>query len=170
MEWVSADFALRANFCMLFLHRCVEEPQFPRQVLYTDECRFTRDAVLNSKNSHDENTLAQHADGFQQCSGINVWAGIVDSRLIGPYLLPPHLTGHTYFIFMQDVLGKLLEDLDIHRRLWFQHGDSPPHFEGAICDHLNRCFGHSWIGRSGPIAWPPRSPDFTPFVLFCGAT
>ena len=25
----AADFALHANFCMWFLHCCVEEPQFP---------------------------------------------------------------------------------------------------------------------------------------------
>jgi hypothetical protein len=23
-----------------------------------------------------------------------------------------------------------------------------------------------WIGRSGPIAWPPRSPDLTPLDFF----
>ena len=47
-----ADFTLRANFCMWFLHRYVEEPQFPREVLFNDECRFDRGAVLNSQNSH----------------------------------------------------------------------------------------------------------------------
>ena len=42
------DFARLANFCMWFLHQCVEEPQFPQQLLFTNECTFTRDAVLNS--------------------------------------------------------------------------------------------------------------------------
>jgi hypothetical protein len=23
-----------------------------------------------------------------------------------------------------------------------------------------------WIGRDGPIAWPPRSPDLTPLEIF----
>ena len=90
---------VRANFFMWFLHRCVEEPKFPRQILFTDERRFTRDAILNTWNSHvwdDENPHAQHAHGYQQRFGINMWACIVDGRLIGPYLLPPHLTSHTY--------------------------------------------------------------------------
>ena len=91
-------------------------------ILFTDECRFTRDAVLNYRNSHvwdDENPHATHAHGFQQRFGINVWAGIVDGRLIGPYLLPPHLTGHTYLIFLEEVLGEFLEDVSlvIRRRL-----------------------------------------------------
>jgi hypothetical protein len=26
----------------------------------------------------------------------------------------------------------------------------------------------AWIGRGGPIAWPPRSPDLTHLDFFCG--
>ena len=41
------NFALRTNFFVWFLHCCVEETQFPWQILFTDECRFTRVTVLN---------------------------------------------------------------------------------------------------------------------------
>ena len=27
---------------------------------------------------------------------------------------------------------------------------------------LNECFPNGWLGRGGPFAWPPRSPDLTP--------
>jgi hypothetical protein len=27
-------------------------------------------------------------------------------------------------------------------------------------------FPGRWIGRGGPIAWPPRSPDLTPLDIF----
>ena len=82
-----------------------------------------------------------------------MWAGIVDDSLIGPYLLPPRLTRHTYFIFLQEKLGELLEDisLDICLRLWFQYDGPPPNFVCAIRDQLNRCFAQRWIGRGGPI-------------------
>ena len=105
---------------------------------------------------------------------INMCAGIVDGRLIGPYLLPPRLMSHIYRIFLQkDEVGELLEDvsLDIRRRLWFQHDVAPPHFAGAVHDHLNRCFGQRWIDRGGPIRWPPRSSNLPPLhFFFCGAT
>ena len=96
----------------------------------------------------------------------------MDGRLIGPYLLPPRLTGHNYLILLQEVLGELLEDvsLETSRRLWFQHNDAPPQFAGVVRDHLNRCFGQRLIGRGGPIAWPPRSPDLRPLDFFCGTT
>ena len=75
--------------------------QFPQQILFTNECRFTRDIVLNSQNSHvwdDENPHAQHDHGFQQHFDVNMWAGIVDGRLIGPYLLPTCLMGNTFYL------------------------------------------------------------------------
>jgi hypothetical protein len=37
--------------------------------------------------------------------------------------------------------------------------------------HLNQAFPSRWVGRDGPIAWPPGSPDFTPppsRLLFMG--
>ena len=166
-----ADFALRPNLFKWFLHLCVEEPQFPRQILFTDEYRFTRNAVLNTRNSHvwdDGNTHFQDAHGFQQRFDINVWAGTVDGRLMGPYLLPPRIMGHTYLIFLQEALGELFEDVLLI------HPSTPlvstrwrtTHFAHAVRDHLNRCFGQRWIGRGGPITWPPRPPDLTPLGVF----
>jgi hypothetical protein len=34
---------------------------------------------------------------------------------------------------------------------------------------LNQRFENRWIGRRGPIPWPPRSPDLTPLnsLLWC---
>ena len=46
------DFASRSLFCRWFLHLYVEEPDFPWQNLFNDEAKFTKEAVLNSHNSH----------------------------------------------------------------------------------------------------------------------
>jgi hypothetical protein len=31
---------------------------------------------------------------------------------------------------------------------------------------LERAFLGRWIGRDGPVPWPPRSPDITPLAFF----
>ena len=31
----------------------------------------------------------------------------------------------------------------------------------TVVNWLNRKFGDKWIGRGGPVLWPPRSPDLT---------
>jgi len=35
-----------------------------------------------------------------------------------------------------------------------------------VTDVLNERFPDAWIGRGGPIPWPPRSPDLSPLGLF----
>ena len=33
-------------------------------------------------------------------------------------------------------------------------------------EYLNESFRNRWLGRGGPIAWPPRSPDLTPLDYY----
>ena len=40
------------------------------------------------------------------------------------------------------------------------------HFNCFVTDVLNERFPDAWIGRCGPIAWPPRSPDLSPLDFF----
>ena len=43
--------------------------------------------------------------------------------------------------------------------------------ESVQCNHqlkLNRVYREKWIGRGGPVAWPPRSPDLTPLDFSFG--
>ena len=87
-----AGFALRANFCLWFVHRCVENPQFLRQTVFTDQGRCLK---LTQHVWDDENHDVQHAHTFQESFSINVWAGIVDGRLIWAFSLPRNLPpGH----------------------------------------------------------------------------
>ena len=43
---------------------------------------------------------------------------------------------------------------------------APPHFSCFVTDVLNKRFPDAWIGRGGPIPWPPRSPDLSPVDSF----
>ncbi|KOC70412.1 hypothetical protein WH47_02915, partial [Habropoda laboriosa] len=48
----------------------------------------------------------------------------------------------------------------------FMHNGAPPHFLCAVKRFLNNTFANRWIGRGGPTAWPPRSPDCNPLDLW----
>ena len=79
-----ADFVPHAIFCAWFLHQCVNNPEFPRCIIFADEAHFTREAVLNCRNSHiwcDANPYATQPYGFQQRFDISVWAGINNGHL-----------------------------------------------------------------------------------------
>ena len=93
----------------------MDEPNFPRQILVTDEAHFTREGVLNSHNSHVWADAAR-PHGFKHRYGLNIWAGFLDGRLIGPYILPQNLTGDVYLRFLESVLHRFLEDVPLHVR------------------------------------------------------
>ena len=56
--------------------------------------------------------------------------------------------------------------LQVRQRLWFQHGGAPAHFALNVREYLNNVFPNRWIGRGGPVQWPPRSPDLTLMDFF----
>jgi hypothetical protein len=56
--------------------------------------------------------------------------------------------------------------LIIRQELHFMHDGAPAHFSLFARRYLNRKFSSQWIGRGGPIAWPPRSPDLNILDFF----
>ncbi|EZA55357.1 hypothetical protein X777_04810 [Ooceraea biroi] len=46
------------------------------------------------------------------------------------------------------------------------HDGAPPDFAVIVRNFLNETYNNNWIGRGGPVPWPPRSPDFNP-LDFC---
>ena len=44
--------------------------------------------------------------------------------------------------------------------------ETPPHYTRQVREYLNESFLNRWLGRGGPVAWPPRSPDITPLDYY----
>ncbi|GBP27130.1 hypothetical protein EVAR_16801_1 [Eumeta japonica] len=107
-------------------------------------------------------------DRFQYQFKINLWSGIYDGKVIGPFELPENLNGANYLHFLQNDLPVLLEDLNLAQRvtMWYQNDGCPAHYDTRVRDHLNNIFPARWIGRLGPILWPPRSPDLNPLDFY----
>ena len=55
---------------------------------------------------------------------------------------------------------------DLQPTIIFQQDGAPPHWGLHVCGFLNETFPDRWIGRDGPIPWPPRSPDITTLDFF----
>jgi hypothetical protein len=106
------NFALRITFCRWLLGQTVQVPNFLCFIFFSDGCTFTKDGIFNSRNSHvwaQENPNVKHMRNHQHHFAINMWAGIINDHLIGPYLLPLQLTGDIYLTFLQEILSELLE-------------------------------------------------------------
>lgn len=168
-----SDYPRRVEFARWFLQQNAVNPNFISTVLFTDECTFTRDGSFNTHNQHvwaEVNPHATYPHSHQRRFSINVWAGIIGDHLLGPYLLPKRLDGNDYLTFLQQVLPDMLNDVRPHIRqvMWFQQDGAPAHYAREVRNYLDVTFPNKWIGRGGPVAWPPRSPDLSCLDFFCG--
>jgi hypothetical protein len=158
------DLPKRVRFCEWLLEKYEEGPQFIERLLTTDEATFTRDGIFNVRNTHiwsDENPHAIRERHFQNRFSVNVWGGIIGNKLIGPYILPPRLNAVNYLDFLNNQLAILLEDVPLLTRqnMWYLHDGAPAHFAREVRTWLDQNFPERWIGRNGPVLWPPRYPD-----------
>lgn len=165
----------RLVFCRWLRDKIQNHPDFLNNLLFTDEAGFTRDGIFNIHNTHvwsDENPHEILPRSFQRKFSINVWAGLLGNQLIGPYILPNRLNGAGYLHFLENVFNDLLDDVPIARRrgMWFLLDGAPPHYARVVANWLNNNFPERWIGRNGPVLWPPRSPDLNSCDFFCGDT
>lgn len=86
------DFQARVQFCTWALEQYENNRQFVGSILFSGEAGFSRNGVINShyllfwadENPH-ATIVSRHQHQFQ---AVNVWAGIIGSNLIGPFVLP----------------------------------------------------------------------------------
>lgn len=165
------DYQLRVTFCREMLRRIREDPQFFNKILWSDESSCKKDGYLNLHNLHSwqlENPHLIRQDRSQYQFKINLWTGIINGQIIGPHELPETLNAERYLSFLQNDLPLLLESVapEVQEDMWLQNDGCPAHYAVRVREHLNTAYPNRWIGRLGPILWPPRSPDLNPLDFF----
>ncbi|OXU29200.1 hypothetical protein TSAR_003541 [Trichomalopsis sarcophagae] len=128
-------FAQRLQFCQWAL------PELFTFVMFSDEATFKNTGELNRHNCHywsDVNPLWHRTVDNQHRWSLNVWCGIVNEYVIGPYFFN-----------------------ETRQRMWVQLDGEPPHFAHIERTFINERYPNQWIGRGGPVAQPPNSPDLT---------
>lgn len=166
------DYVRRTRFCEWLQTRVGDNPLFPTQILWTDEASFSRDGVVNRHNLHywaDVNPHWLREVSHQEQWRTNVWCGIYKDRLIGPIFYDGTLDGIRFRdMILQGIVTDLIDDLPLaeYSTMWMQLDGAPAHFRLTVREWLNAAFPGRWIGRGGPAAWPPRSPDITPLDFF----
>jgi len=78
------------------------------------------------------------------------------------------ITGFAYLDLLEQYVFPQIETFEqgtVSRVIFMQDG-APPHFSCFVTDVLNERLPDAWIGRGGPILWPPRSPDISPLDFF----
>jgi predicted DNA-binding protein YlxM (UPF0122 family) len=171
------DFDRRNQFCDQMQQLCNNDNNFVKRIIFSDEATFVLNGHVNRQNCRywaTENPRWMMEYHTQNPQKINVWCGIVDGRILGPYFFDEILTGERYLHFLRDDLIPALialypnpEEPDLPRNdLFFQQDGAPPHYAAPVRAYLDQVFTNRWIGRRGAIEWPARSPDLSPLDYF----
>ena len=139
------------------INMCPKVNRFPRYPLL---CRNTRNAVINKKHA----TMSTEGYAITRIQWVVRKQCHVNRHRT--------LTGTTYREILerltQDILPDVPDDVPLQLRvgMWFMHDGAPPHFSSIARQYLNDQFPGKWIGRNGPVEWPPRSPDLNPIDFY----
>lgn len=158
----------RLRFCNWFKQKVRINNNFAHNIIWGDETTFTNSGMFNRRNKHfyvTENPHLIQEVRHQYRFSLNMWCGLLNNKLLGPYFIDGNLTAKKYL----DILQDMLDDLPLEYRLneiWFQQDGCGPHNSRMVTDYLNQTFPNSWIGTRGPVAWPARSPDLNPLDFY----
>ena len=100
---------------------------------------------------------------------MNVWCGLPYDRVIGPFFFSERtITRVVYLDLREQYVFPQIETFEQETlcRVTFMQDGAPSHFSCFVTDVLNERFPDAWIGRGGPIPWPPRSTDLSPLNFF----
>lgn len=170
-EHLDRDFEQRINFCTTINDAIKADPNLLSKIMFSDEATFRSNGAVNRHNMHYYSTVNPfwvREIQNQNHWSLNVWCGIKNLQIIGPYFFHEPLTGHRYLNFLQNELPQLLEEVDNIEReqMWIQQDGAPAHYHREVREFLNNHYPQKWIGRDGFIRWPPRSCDLTPLDFF----
>ncbi|KAJ4425934.1 hypothetical protein ANN_27560 [Periplaneta americana] len=82
--------------------------------------------------------------------------------LIGPFFFDGTVTGQVYLNMLCTSVLPAIRTLYGNEEFYFQQDGAPPHYHRDVRAYLDDNLPGHWIGRSGPIEFPLRSPDLTP--------
>lgn len=167
------DAERRLDFCRWLIHEYNRDNTFSIRIFFFDISLVTIERLVNAHNMHywtQKNPFMIRDRSFKVQWQLNIWVGIVENEIVGTCVLPNRMRGNNYADFLQHNLLDLFEDfpLNIYKNTWFQYDGAPPRYMLRVRRYLDVQFPNSWIGRSGPVAWPARSLDLNPldFILW----
>lgn len=166
-----SDWEKRLRFCHWAQRRLAQDPQFFRNVLWTDESTFCSTGEVNHHNFRYWSETNPHWVRIiddQHRFKVNVWCGIYQGRIIGPHFFEETLNGAVFYRFLNEEFLNLIEDIPLAQRntMWLQLDGCPSHYSINVRSRIKEMFPERSIGRGLHIEWPPRSPDLTVMDYF----
>ncbi|KAJ8912421.1 hypothetical protein NQ315_006087 [Exocentrus adspersus] len=123
----------RVAFCRWLQTKLMADINYSRKIIWSDETTFTNSGIFNRKNKHyyaTENPHLKQETRPQIRFHINVWCGILDDTIIGPFIIDGNLNSQKYLQLLETQLEDALDHLPLRyvRNLeGFQQDSAGPH-------------------------------------------
>lgn len=161
----------RIEFCELMMDLNDRDQNFFYNIVFSDECTFTLNSEVNRHNYRywsDTNPRWMQEFRIQYPQKVNVWAGILNNSIVGPFFIDGDLNAAKYLDMLRNQIIPRIREIagDNFEQTWFQQDGAGPHYAIIVRNFLNNQFHRRWIGRRGEIEWLPRSPDLSPLDYF----
>lgn len=166
-----ADKPKRVDFAVQMLSKIDDDENYLDNILFSDEATFHISGCVNRHNcriwgNQQPNEVFQYV---RDTPKVNVWCGLMQDRIIGPFMFAENtITGTIYLDMLEMYVFPQIDEIEREKgiEVTFQQDGAPCHYSLIVQEALNNRFPDRWIGRNGPIMWPPRSPDLTPLDFF----
>lgn len=157
------DADRRMEFTHAILQRYQNDPALIRKIKFSDECVFALSSKFNHKNVHKWATENPHfrIGNPGKTQTLTVWACIGYGGIVSYDVSQHTMNGSRYCeVLNEKVIPHFTSGAG---KLWiYQQDGAPCHFAADARAILDEKLPGRWIGRRGPMEWPPRSPDLTP--------
>ncbi|KAJ8944097.1 hypothetical protein NQ318_019435 [Aromia moschata] len=102
--------------CALIQGEIADNINFSKYIMFTDEATFTSNGTISSQNCRwwaddNPNFIMEYTD--QYSFKANVWCGISNGRLIGPYFFRQNLNAKGYLNFLQHEIAAISNEMFI---------------------------------------------------------
>lgn len=167
---VDEDFQRRELFCTQLMDKLDDDNSFLERIIWTDEAKFSRDGIINSRNNHfwsNQNPHLVRETNHQHKFSFNVFCLLMNNKL-SFCIYNENLSSEKYLDILNSTVSDFLDELPLNEifSCWYQLDGAPAHCARIITEKLSLLFDDRWIRRGGPWEWPPRSPDLTPLDFY----
>ncbi|GFX52827.1 uncharacterized protein TNCV_3720171 [Trichonephila clavipes] len=167
-ELLPHDFEKRHLFSLQFLARLEVDPDWPWNILWTDEAHFHLDGLVNTHNCRIRETDNPHSTLRVPLHSpkVTVWCGFSASFILGPCFFEElcagcpvtcSITGQRYASLLRN---KIIPDLQARQCLSciiFMQDGAPPHITRCVTDVLKHYFTEERvISLQFRHLWPPN--------------
>ena len=165
------DHDRRLEFCQWITSRLEHQPNFHLLIVFSDEAVFHVNGSVNKHNLHYWTTDNPHVfvEKPQDRRSVTVWAMMDNTGVLSFDISFQTMNGERYCAVLKNHVIPFFQRAENKHRFYQQDG-APPHYSSAARAILDENLPNRWIGRRGPIEWPPRSPDLSTCDFFLWGT